>query len=526
MPERGTPSQSGIPVDGPDDETFDDVNLDGNLSAAEGVSGDADKGSKPEAKVSKEDGRKKKKRYTPDDMGNAARLLDEFGEEMRWDESLKEWRIWDGRQWNVDSHLAMRNAMTVPEKIKKQANTDLLYSDGDEKATKKATKLLDWGNQCGNLNRLRSMLDISRSFPGISVSMEDFNRDSSLIACPNGTLVLGRTGATFRSVRKGDYCTNVTSCDYSEGSKSPLWADFLDRFLPEHELRVWAQKLAGYSMLGGNPARKIVFCWGPTSSGKSTFAEVINDALGGYAGSFNLSLMRDNQDERARPDLVRAMDQRVIFASEASSAWRLHADQIKRVTGQDRIMARMPHVGASIDKVPDFTPWIVTNNIPTIDGADIALYRRLATVLFPHTIEGSDENVYFRRDIAESGGLSGVLAWLVEGWNLYCSDGLGDPPDRVVRSELKMREQFSDVDIFLAGFCESGPGHEYRAVPSELYDAYEQWHEANGGISRDKMSGTAFGRALSARGYDSKMVRAKGAGNPVRRRVGIRLKKG
>lgn len=530
------PSDIGMPdYDDLDYPVLTEDDLD--LSAAEGIPDDEENKSKKKrdprselpggpsklGEAGGEEGgsggkRKKRKRYSPDDIGNAERLLDEFGEEMRWDDSLKEWTIWKGVRWEVDSHEALRRAMSIPKKILAQAGDILMYDPED-----KTGKALDnWGRQCGNIGRLKAMLETARSMTGVSVPSEHFNQDRRLLACPNGTLVLGREGSEFRATRREDLTTKVAGCSYDPGARSPMFDDFLDKFLPDIELRNWAQKVAGYSMLGGNPKRRIVFCWGPTSSGKSTFAELVKEAMGSYAGTFNLSMLRENQDERPRPDLVVAINQRAIFASEASADWHLHADMIKRATGQDELLARLPHSGVPISKVPDFTPWIITNNIPTINGADQALYRRLCTVLFPNSIADEVENESFKQDLIERGELPGILAWLVEGWNMYCEDGLSNPPHKVVTAEMKMREQFSDVDVFISECCEKGTGMEYKAIPSDLYSAYEDWAEENGVKGRDRLTNTAFGRALTGRGFPSKVL--KEDGKTLRRRLGLRLK--
>lgn len=462
----------------------------------------------------------KKKRYTRDDMGNAERLLDDSGSDLRWDKTLDEWVVWssDRSAWIVDSNEAMRRAKRVPAQIRAQAGEILLY-DPDDKGAK---KMEEWGNQSGNLSRLEAMLKTARSEVGVSVTGYEWDSDVSLLNCPNGTVVLGSDGAFFRETRKEDMCTKATHVPYVADARSKMFDNFLDTFLPEADLREWLQKVAGYSLFGSNPARKIVFALGPTSSGKSTFAELCRAALGGYSGGYNLSMLRDNQDERARPDIVRALSQRMIFASETSSAWKLHADMIKRAVGQDPLLARLPHVAKGVERVPSFVPWILTNNVPTIEGADKALYRRLCTVVFPHTIPQEKEKISWVQQLIEVGELEGVLAWLVEGWNLYCADRLLlDSPHRVVRSEMKMREQFSDFDIWLASACEMSS--DYDESPTDLFDAYERWAELNGIHGRERMSGTGFGRALNARGHDR--LRKSVGGEKVWRRTGIRLRK-
>lgn len=492
-----------------------------NAAATDGLHEAAEVG---EDKPAKE----RKKTFSRDDIGNAERLIRAHGKDMRFDEGIGEWVIWRGDQgvWVVDTHEPMRRAKDIAREIVKKAS-DVLMVDPDDK---QAQRMLEWGHKTGNAPRLKAMLEVARSEIGMAVPNSGFDSDPTLLNCVNGTLELRESGVAFRESRKADMLTKITSVAYVDGATHPMWDNYLDTFLPEKDVRLWNQKLAGYSLFGANPERRIVFAIGPTSCGKTTFAELMLDCLGTYSSTFNLSLFRENQDERARADIVRAMSRRFLSASEASSEWNLHADMIKRAVGNDRMNARLPFAGSFIERVPAFTPWVVTNNVPTIKGADTALYRRLAVALFPHTISQRDENVEFRRKLAaQKGGLEAVFAWFVEGWNLYRQDGLNSPPETVALRTMKLREEFSDFDRALAALCEVGPAMDgYHEAPATLYDAYQRWHEANNGHPRDLLSATAFGKALQMRGYLKKQLKLEaepgGRTKPTWRRLGLRLR--
>lgn len=490
-----------------------------NIAATEVVGSVGD-----EAAETKPVKKEKRKTYSRDDIGNAERLVRKHGNEMRFDEGLGEWVIWqpDDGVWKVDLNEPMRRAKGIAREIVKDASDRLMYDPED----KQAQKLLDWGHKTGNLSRLEAMLKVARSEDDMAVPNSDFDADPSLFNCPNGVIELRESGINFRETRKEDLLTKQGRVRYTEGAKHPMWDNYLNLFLPELDLRAWVQKLCGYSLYGANPERRIVFAWGPTSSGKTTLAELMLDCLGGYGGPFSLSMMRENQDERARADIVRAIGQRFISATEASSEWHLHADMVKRSTGNDRMIARLPHRGTYIERVPAFTPWIVTNNIPTINGADTALYRRLAVALFPHSIDKGEENVNFRQKLVGSkGGLEAVFAWAVEGWNLYVAEGLDNPPEEVALKAMKMRDEFSDLDRAISLLCEVGPAMEgFHESPAVLYDAYCRWHEANNGHPREQLSATAFGRALQMRGYLKKQIKMGEDRKPTWRRLGLRLR--
>ena len=62
--------------------------------------------------------------------------------------------------------------------------------------------------------------------------------------------------------------------------------------------------------------------------------------LKGYAMPVNTSVYRANMDDKARPDLLRALSARLAYAMEGSDHWELHGDHVKRMTGGDPLVAR------------------------------------------------------------------------------------------------------------------------------------------------------------------------------------------
>lgn len=480
-------------------------------------------------------------KYTADDEGNADRLIDRCGEDLRYVDGGGGWHVWEKETntWHADEAEVRRRWGKLTAEALKECERALKLLGPDEKdgdATEKSErgelkKLRTHLSNSRNATRIRSCLDVAAQRIEVRVGPDAMDKVAIDLNCGNAIVRLKRTGAEFIKPNKGRLFTRRTGVSLAKDVSDGMWEGFLDTFLPEEDLRHWAQKVAGYSLLGANPERRIVFCWGPTSSGKSTFADVMLEALGTYAGPFNPSMLRDSQDERARVDLVLAFNRRFVVASELSASWRLHADMIKRATGQDRMQARMPHSQKTIEMIPKFTPWLMTNNAPTIEEADQALYRRLCVVVFPHQIEDSRDDASFREKFLgyDDGGrerrLQAVLWWLVEGWNAYGREGLSDPPAAVVTRQMQLRDEFSDFDMFLAECCETGPAPEgFHEDRSAMYDAYLEWFELNRGKQKDELSATMFGRRLTMRGFEVKQKKIKG--KSIWRRIGIRLKVG
>lgn len=457
--------------------------------------------------------------YTRDDSGNALRFVRRYRDNVRYVDGLGGWHVWSRNRWVLDTdgeilRMAMATVAAIEEEVK------------FIEEVKEQNKLRSFIRASSNEGKLNSMVSLSRSLRGMTVPEHRFNANDRLLVVDNGTIELGQDAVRFRASRQEDYNTSTTPVPYAAGAESPDWNKFLERFQPDLEVRDWLQKLAGYSLLGANPKRFMVICFGPTSTGKTTFAKAVGAALGEYAASTSMSVFRDNQDEKPRADLVRILSKRLVYAEEASASWHLHPDQIKRLTGGSPISARRPYAKEYIEAVPAFTPWMLTNHAPTIEGADTALWRRLLVVPFDVTIPQSEEDPEFEERLLTADGLSAVMAWMVEGWRMYVADpdSLWVIPAGALKATAEFRAEVSDLARFLDEVCEAGEPDEYQIQPGKLYQAYTMWCEDNGVKDRDRISNTKLGRELNGLGHAKRSVRIDGKTTWVR--VGLRLKGG
>lgn len=461
--------------------------------------------------------------FARNDIGNGQRFAMEWRHEVRWVPAYEAWYIWRDRRWEVDTDdEIMRMATKTVNKMRSEAE---YIEDPKEKSA-----FLKFVGTSSNIGKLKAMLEMARGNKGITVPAETFDTNPCQMVCDNGTLEipLEFSGQPVRRIRslQEHHNTLSTGTDFVEGARLPEWDKFLERFQPDLEVRAWLQKLAGYSLLGLNPRRMMVVCMGDTSTGKSTFAEAISSCLGDYAGSANMTIFRDNQDEKPRPDLIRVLPKRFVYAEEASKSWHLHPDQIKRLTGGTPITARTLQAKVYVDMVPRFTPWLLTNAAPTIEGADSALWRRLVVVPFDVQIPKSEEDARFRGVLGTSAGRQAILAWLVEGYQAYLADpdSIQEIPAGAVGANRTFRAEVSDLAQCLEEICEFGEPTDYHVLPADLYRAYQLWCEQNGVKGRDVMSSTKFGRELNGMQHNRKSVRIDGKNVYVR--VGLRLRSG
>lgn len=439
--------------------------------------------------------------YEQNDGGNAEHLLDLVNGDMIWCKGYQTWMLWvdEGAVWTPDvSNGALARARQVEPRLKASAGKffDAAQKTEDEDAksalNRAGRELKEWARQAGNRVRLTNMLEVAKAFDGITVPMEQFDANPSILVCKGGTIeLLGRgseEGVRFRESERRDYSMNSTGIEYvpwdqirkgGEGSGllagRMAWEDYLNTFIPDTELRWFVQRLLGYALYGANPERKIVFFQGPTSTGKSTILEAASAAIGRYAASFNLSMFRENQNEGPRPDIVEALTKRMIVATEGDNEWHLHADTIKRATGGvDKMKARNLHSNDILERAPAFVPFIGTNSSPTIQGADSALWQRLIAVPFDVQRLGKQQKksaaIALQKGEAER---RAVLSWLIDGYVGYARQGIDDLPAAVDERGKAFRAGVSDWHSYMQDAIEYHPGA--RIAVKDLYQEYRIW---------------------------------------------------
>jgi putative DNA primase/helicase len=451
-------------------------------------------------------------------FGNADRLVRVMNGRARWVPGIESWMIWDGSRWVPDATGQVARWST---KAIRQIAEEAEFAGGSDRDEKDANaeKFRKWMLASSNVPQRDGAIRQARDRKGITVPFGGFDAQPSLLNLPNGTLSLGRESVEhWRVHRPGDLLTLRTEAAYVEGARSAQWQAFLERALPDPDVRSWVQKLAGVSLYGDNQPRLFIVIFGTTSTGKSTFTEALRGALGEYAATANLSMFRDNQDERPRPDLVRALSKRMVFCEEASSSWHLHPDQVKRLTGGTAITARMPHKGEYLERIPAFTPWLSTNSSPTIDGADLAFFRRLRVIPFNEVINEAEEVSDYGEALDTPEARTAILSWLVEGYRAYLEDKDTQQPPATWEARERFTSAVSDFDRFLADCCVLDP--EEHCFSRDLYNAFVEWSEDR--RVKNIPSETDFGKFLNGRGIERKSKKVDG--KPVKPRIGIALR--
>ena len=468
--------------------------------------------------------------YRLNDDGNAEHLIDLYKENLMYITGFEKWMLWNGTRWERDADgVARRCFWKVRDR--QESAVDQLWSyarnldpeDPEARgARKRAVDAEKFAQQSGNNTRANAALEAATSIQGVSINPAELDVNPRLLGVENGLLELTDEGVEFRKAKHDDFVTLNTGVKFFEPTDLVkaggdvqkgllLWKDYLDRFIPDLELRRFVQKVMGYCMLGSNAERLAIFLYGDTSTGKSVMLKAVMGAMGEYAATVNLNSVFKDRD--LNPALAAVLPKRIITASEAGSNNHLHADLFKRITGNDHISAELKFSNEIQVRIPAFTPVIATNGAPTIEGADTALKKRLLVIPFNHRISADDDRKTASDDIAVI-SREAVFAWLVEGWKVYAKEGLDprDWPEAVKNDTLDFSASLSDMGEFVADMLEPAKGEKISGA--DAFDAYIRWAAEQRIKDTDQYPRRKFAIKMKEAGFPPKVVKIDG--NAVR----------
>jgi len=416
------------------------------------------------------------------DLANARRLVDRHGDRMIYTDAAG-WFIWDGKRWAADDHAAMKLAKDAVEAI-----YDELRDINDE-ARK---RLFTWARQSQRADRLRAMLFLAQSEPGMAMAYSDFDADPMLLNVANGTVDL-RTG-TLHEHRPADRIARIVPVDFDPEASRMMWLEFLDRITDgDRELQAYLQRAAGYSLTGSTGEQVLFFAYGIGANGKTVFMEALKSVLGDYAKAARTETLAVRRGESIPNDIARLAGARLVTVNETAEGQRLNEPLVKDLTGGDTIAARFMR-REFFEFRPTFKLWIRGNHKPVIRGTDDGIWRRLHLAPFTVQIPEAERDPNLLQRLL-SHELPGILAWAVEGCLAWQRDRL-NPPDSVQAATREYRDESDVLAQFIDDECVIQPQATVRA--KGLYEAYREWCESTGNRPQSQ---TAFGRAIAERGF-------------------------
>lgn len=392
------------------------------------------------------------------------------------------WHHWDNRRWALDhSGVADRAVLDI-------LKSALVESVGGDVTLRKDVR------KCESHNGVQGVLGIASAIETFAATVEDLDADPYLINLANGTLDL--RDLRLRPHSPSDRITKVTRAAYLQDAPSSTWTRFLNRVLPQDDVRHYLQRLAGLSLLGRVAEHILPILTGTGANGKGTTYKALCWALGDYASTAepDLFMHRDGAHPTGEMDLL---GRRLIVVSESERDRRLAESTMKRLTGGDTIRARRMRQNF-VEFEPSHLPLLITNHLPKVSGDDPAIWRRIRVIPFDVEIPKAERDPHLEERLQTEA--EAVLAWALAGWADYQRRGSLDEPTAVLAATDNYQLASDALGRFTAERCATS-SPSLKVENSKLFEAWEKWRAADGA---SELSLRAFGAALDQKGWPAK----------------------
>lgn len=426
------------------------------------------------------------------DIGNAERLTQRHGENLRYLDLWNKWLTWDGQRW-ADDNIRQVQAW-MKDAIRALAADSVEIADDKERK-----QLLKHALASESAGRIKGALEMAKAESGIPIQPSDLDPDPLLLNLRNGTYDLAVEAK--RNHQRTDMLTKVCPVDYDQDAEAPLWHAFLERILPDEAVRRYIRQLVGYSLTAKTGEQILPILYGSGANGKTTFLETIRHMLGDYGQVAPASVFMD-QKEGIPNDIARLRGARFVMVSEIGAGKRLNEALVKRLTGGDTLTARFLRA-EFFEFKPQFKAWLATNHKPEIRGTDEAIWRRLRLIPFTVTIPEDERDDDFPATLLNE--LPGILNWALAGYMDWNANRLVTPPT-VLAATGEYRAESDLIGQFIDEQCTTG-GPELWVKAAEIYETYVAWTREMGS---DTLSQQAFGRKLSEKDFEQHRTRSKG----------------
>lgn len=337
------------------------------------------------------------------------------------------------------------------------------------------------GHQFANTNVLNSILTECKTKFFDKNFKNKLNEKDDLIHFNNGVLDL--TTGILREGYPEDYISISTNINFITDPTPDDFdiiqeiQEFLEKVLPIAAVREYAMTLMASFISGHNKDQKFYMWTGTGSNGKSMTIELLEKALGDYAGKISVAIFTKGRPDAngPTPALAKLFGKRFVSLQEPESDDRLNTGMLKEWTGGDKIQARELNK-APFEFVPKFKFILACNDLPAIDANDGGTWRRIRLIEFVSKFvdkPNPKDKYQYKIDYAlkeKKEHWTEQFMWLLaQYYKLYRTKGLHEPAEVTAVTDEYKRSS----DIF-AQFYNS---HIVKDVSSRLdvRDVYTQF---------------------------------------------------
>lgn len=400
-------------------------------------------------------------RYEPTHLGEARRLRDWFGEDLRF-VGGRGWLGWDGRRWVRNNSQVYRAVHEMTDRMLIEAKS---LPDDDEN---RQDRIVHVRKQQGSAN-IRGIIEQAGHLDDLQASGKIFDANPHHLLVGNGVVDL-KTGELLPN-RREYMITKGSLIDYDPGAECPKWDGFLKwAFKGDAELVDYVQRMVGEILIGHNDGQRAYFLYGPGGNGKSQLIDVIGGVVGDYYTQALPDLLTAQAAATHTEAEANLAGSRMVSISETRKGQILDESRFNRLSG-DKIQ-RASHKGEKSFEFPTTFTMVLYGNIrPTIPFTE-GVRRRVKVIHMDAKVNPAErvENLSGLL-LAEEG--PAILAWAVRGAVRVASGQRADDPPTVANAVKDWQRDNNPFGTFADEYLVVEDGA--KISNHDLWSTYELW---------------------------------------------------
>ncbi|NJQ14194.1 phage/plasmid primase, P4 family [Streptomyces bohaiensis] len=438
-----------------------------------------------------------------DDMGNAQRVVDRYGTQIRWIADTEQWAVYDAGRWAMKAGatrvwtLVIATVDQMDDEMGQYSDEPPTFPEGYKPSKHEQLTEREQFAKFIREQRMRPKLaaarEVLQAHPEVQCYMDAFDTQEMLLNVGNGVvnLATGELGAHDREL----YLMQQSPVCFDPTATAPQFERFLAQVMPDDERRHYLARVVGYTLTASTQEQCLFIHHGTGANGKSVFVRIIMALFGDYGQAVPRSTLLAKKADGIPNDVARMLGKRFLSTSETSAGKRLDDELVKSLTGQEGGVSARFMRGEFFDFEPVGKIHISTNYLPDI-GAGHGIERRLQDIGWDVTIPAGqrDPRLADRIIAAE---LPGVLNWAIRGCLDWQADGLR-VPDAVREKTLQHLRDSDPLVLWMQEACDTEVPADSWAYTSELHASYKTWAES---AALRPMSVRAFSTAMVERGF-------------------------
>lgn len=445
--------------------------------------------------------------YPLTDSGNAERFAFRYGGEFLWTKATG-WLIYRAGVWKRDLTNEVGEAMLATIRL---IHLEARLIDGwdnltDEQKAKREEMFWRFGFKCESNAKIKAAVESAERHAGFAKDYLIFDQQPHLFNLSNGTFDLNTN--SFRAHDPNHLLTKISPIKYDPAAQCPQWERFLLEVMGGKQyMQEYLARAGGYTLSADTGGQCLFVPWGQGGTGKSTFLNVMQGVLGDYCRTADPEMFMKKRGDGGQPfEMAGKEGVRALFAIETEEGKELAAAKIKRMTGQDQIVACYKFKD-QYSFSPQWKIWLATNDRPALRASDDAAFERVKLIPFTVKFRGGAAEIknLAAKLLAEEA--SGILNWFLLGYRLYKAKSLMHPPD-VDAAVREWREAEDFIGRFLEDRVEPTDMQEEFVTKAKLFEWFRMWSDDT--KEGRGMTDKRFSEEMRKKGYEDKPVKQGG----------------